>query len=875
MANEYTLVTKGLLGSLLVTEGYAKFIIGTSSKEVLDAEMTVTTAEDYVTGDKADLERGTYLPLTGIWSQSSDITGWVFDRRRVEDRNKNATVHKTFLGGHRHGLKDGTKLEHWQSGTISGLKYYDIAHYDAGDFLTWTPRVVTGAYALYFDERSLYSDYSYSENIDLGQNQLVGGSGIEINSMLLRNDAVHNTLQVSIWHRYSKDYSIYKYRNFEYVPVFTGEIDELTNERKTTETDSQFLVDNFATRKFEYTIRDNRLYLNGNHTLNIGITEPPLNLTVTSPETIEMFWEAKNNGSESGRSLFTEYFPISPTGTRVVSVAGVVLTEWIQVETLDFSGPTDKHYTVDNDLGIIQIGGYQADDLTLAQDTTESDVEIVVFIDDETMSQYPESGIIEIGTEQILYYGKTRNRFIDCVRGYNSTTPVAYTRGELVHDRKHGMGTTDKFYIAYTAVPRVDYEVTDHVLRSANKDSWLDIRPARNVLTNNILQIKSQQKHLAKVVLETDSPSLGGNLYGPVFYGTDVSRLTARALDSSDSPVEDIDLTIEILTGAGRLNGAVQSVSGLTNSLGEIYAFYNAPYSNEDMGQIVSLTEHQGPDTIMTLPDTITAGPGDIWVYQVLKHDKTLGTTGLQRTITEVEAVTPAIGEQVLELDVLLNKNYKGGFVYILGTDAVKYFRNIVDVQDGEDVNGAPVSHITLDFAITDALIIGQPIYLYEPDAKEWNPALLNGVRAILYEWTDMAIHPVTGELGAYTPLHPDQIAGKKLTFNNRNLAIPEPYNDANNLGAYSIITSSEVSLQAYGVDPTSGNIIKSNIIRLQVDLPTFLVSVDTSGALPIPYGWTLVTEEFNLGTGLGGANFLTINPVAELINQFNLTGEI
>ena len=35
------------------------------------------------------------------------------------------------------------------------------------------------------------------------------------------------------------------------------------------------------------------------------------------------------------------------------------------------------------------------------------------------------------------------------------------------------------------------------------------------------------------------------------------------------------------------------------------------------------------------------------------------------------------------------------------------------------------------------------------------------------------------------------------------------------------------------------------------------------------------ITDEFNVGSGLGGSNFITINPNASGINQFTLRGSI
>ena len=856
-----SILARGLLDLFIVTQGYGSFFEGDSNVGTLSlsVENVVSPTDKYV-------------PLTGLHSTEKDITGWIFDRRRVEDWDSVRTRYNSFLGGHTSGLRDGTVSDHWQSGITSSIDYFDLANYRIGDFRTWTPRVVTGSYALHWDERNLYSDYSYSENVDINQN--VGG----LNVVTLRDDALHHTIQAAIWER-RDNFQIFKAKEYVYVDEFTGEIDTVTDTRKATEdSEGNFLVDNFSSRKREFTIRSEKAWFNADHQINVGYTNPALSLAQTLSTALVDLWEDKGEGRGSGRDLFTKYFPVQVDSVRVISESNSSANEWTEVETLNFSEPTDRHYVVDYDLGIITVGGYQAPDLVVREDVLADDVEIPVFIDDEAMEQYPEQGVITIGTEEILYYSKTRNAFIDCVRGYNSTTSLPQSQGAIVKDRQHGLGSTDTFYVSYLAVPRVDYEVTDYNKRSANKASWLDVRPARNATTTNVLQILSSQLNLAEIVLETDSPLIGGNIHGPVFYGTDISRLTARGLDAAGNPVDGIPLTIEILAGVGALNGAGTSYRSISNTLGEIYAFYNAPYTSSTIESIVSQTTHDGADTLMTVPNLQTSVDlEDVWVYQILKHDKTLGSVGLKREVT-AEDLTVSIphGNSSLTIDGLVNKeDYTGGWLYITGTDGVRRYRRILTMWEDTDGSGRPVSVVGLSSVMPAGTSVGQPVWLFKSDEKEWNPVIKNGSRVILYEFSTSALHPITGVTGAFAPIHPDSISGNTLRFNGRNLPIPDANDVENNVGAYSVIAPSEVSLQAYGIDPASGRIVRSNTIRLELNLPNFLTGVDSSGVLPIPYGWTLVTEESNIGAGLGGANFITVNPNADGINQFSLTGII
>ena len=57
-----------------------------------------------------------------------------------------------------------------------------------------------------------------------------------------------------------------------------------------------------------------------------------------------------------------------------------------------------------------------------------------------------------------------------------------------------------------------------------------------------------------------------------------------------------------------------------------------------------------------------------------------------------------------------------------------------------------------------------------------------------------------------------------------------------------------------------TGRIIKSDTIKLGLVLPAYLDGVKDPNGACSTYGFSFVTEDFNVGAGLGGANFITIN---------------
>ena len=854
-----SIIVSGLLGSFLVTMGYgAEPSVCAYAFIELDIENNV-------------LPTNKYIPLTGVHAVEEEIEGWQWDRRLLSHNRNARTRYDTYLGGHSIGLKDGTQQTDWQSGSISGTKYNGIVRFKDGEFRTWTPQVGTGAYSIYHDSRPLFSDYSTSQNFDINNN----ANGVNV--LTMNSESVHSTAHVALYERDSL-LRIFKKYDFKYVSAFTGEISGVAR-LATVDGGGSIIYANLAGRKQEFLISGDDVILNGDWSIEVGnLVLSPTILTLGSiPECAVDLLECKGEGTASGRRIYTDLFPLQPLSVSVfVDDGAATLSQYTETTSLDFSLPTDTHFSVDSDLGIITMGGFQAPDLVLKTALVVTDDEVICYEADDTFAQYPEQGVIVVGTEEILYLEKRRNSVADLIRGYNATVAVVASPGDTVADRRHGLGTADTVYLAYTAVPRIDYEVTNYALRSANKGPWLDIRPGANVDTNNILQILSAEIDLAEIVLTTDSELIGGNLYGPVFYGTDVSRLTATGYDSRGNPVDNVTLSIEIVSGAGALNGGLSVFTDVSNTRGEIYAFYNSPYNKDSIETLVSSVSYSGGDTIFDVgPNLNTSLVEDIWVFQVLKHDKTLGTVGLERVIEDVAVEVPPIGLSSIRIDGLVGEEYQNGFAYFVGTDSVRYFRRIKGIFPDVDGSGRPVSRLYLEENTSIALATGQPVFLFEADATEFNSAALNGVRNILYEFNNAVTHPITGALGAWSPVHPDSISGSTLTFTGRTLATPDSGDDTENLAAYVVIAPTEVSVQAYGTDPITGRVIRSNTIRLTLQLPNFLIGVDTSGALPIPYGWTLVTESFNTGAGVGGANFLTVNPAASGINQFTITGQI
>lgn len=811
--------------------------------------------------------------LVGIFSEEAVTKGWVYDRRLLMDLSNNASQYLTTIGGHSSGLLDGFVQEDWASGVMDGLEFDKILRLQKDNVTLWVPRYKTGAFSIFQDNRRLYSDFSHMSTLSTDPRW-------ELSYVELDHDCRLNSISVAVYKRQSNGL-IFAERVFNYASVFTGDL--VDGVRLSTElglynsdgdgfysvtdenTETGFDVNSFSTRHNEHTIRGWNLYLNGAYEYLVGIGN--------SLEDIEATWES--HSPVAGGHMFLKYLNVKNVSVMVNTSTGLV--ELPLLSSLDYIDDTTMGFSVDTDIGVIHVAGAGADSVSLSEAISSFVVSIPCDVDSSFLA-LPERGIVQIDNELIAYQSKGLRSLEDCVRGMQGTEADSHAVGSIVAFQTRGLFVTGEYWVKYVAVPRVDYEITNYDLRTANKTDWLNVHPFANMKSNKIIQIVSSTVNLSDIVLTTDEEVIGGTLYGPVFFGTDVGHLVATAYDASGSPVEDIELTLEKIYGPGTINSSGNSFISETNSSGEIYGYYNAPYEEAEVTLDVSDLQYDGSDTLVTVPRLPTGlSVSDVFIYQVLKHDPVLGTVGKKvKTVAGGSAVEPW-GVGYLDCRCENTEDFNGGSLQI-SYSGVRYSFNIRKSL----VVSAPGTESTLRFYLesfasflVDAVFIESTVWLYQADAEVWDQALKRGAQVILYEWSENYTHPKTNVPGAYGPVHPNEISGTTLRFKNRLLPMPEPTDDTSNLGGYVIVSSAEAQFVAYGRDPYSGSIITSNKLRFRVSLPNTLTGVDVSGALPVPYGFTFITDDFNIGAGLGGSNFLTVNPSASGINQFTLRGSI
>lgn len=793
--------------------------------------------------------------LTGVFSEKN-IDSWKWDKRSIESKQIKSTYHDYNIGGFKYNLDEGVSALDWRNQVLSNISFLTVENVKQKDFDIWMPLYSNGTYSMFGKSMNLYSSYSFT-----------GVASEETEGFIheLHENAQIDTIDLSIYQRNSY-YCKLPYKSWSY---------------------------NDTSKKRNYTILDNKIVTSSKDRVSIG-----LDLTVADKvSVIEESFENKEASSSLGRIIFSNFFPIKEGSLKVFAIKGESLIELKEVENLSFEDDTNYIYDVDYELGIIKSGGIKHVELLL-KDSIDQEVTEIQLSSIENLMSYPDSGIIKIQDELIFYNNKSRTAIYNCIRGYSGTTAEAHEKGVSLSHIQNGktIGEDYNIYIGYDTLPRVQYEISNKSIRKSNKNMFVDLHPFVNLRENGIIQISNVERHVSKLSLEINAKKLGGILYGPGYFGIDYKQLTATAYDSLGNTVEDVEITIKILNnGNGFFNSNTKVFKDISNQEGQIHTFYNAPYNWEDISKDVYRTYHSGDETIMEIEEIPAGslGPEQIQLYEVLKHDPTFGYNGLGLEVishgngyNHVNG-TPGSTNAYLELNSAVLSSvdsFEGAKCVIQFDDDGILTRTIEKAIDAKDLASDERRMILiLDKQVALFNIPNKQIkkaWVYErktvdepnqPNSLEWNTFHKIGALKVVYHWNDNVTHPITRDTGAYYPLRPLMpLQAKELTFDGK-LKIPDPFNREEMLGGYIVVCSSTVEFQAFCKDPLTNRTIVSNIVALRLDLPKYLNGVSFDEALPVPYGFGIVSDELEVGTGLGGANFISINPLAENINTLKI----
>lgn len=742
------------------------------------------------------------LPVVGV---ENNLDGIKWDISILPSLFLDKSRHNNYLNVLDCSEKEGSKLSDFKSGKVTNLEVININNY--------YPVVSTGTFSAFHELKNLYSDYSISETIDpsnLNEDNYVYCD--------LNQDFIEDTITI-------KKYKLLEDKFYQSVISY----------RKVDDFDS--------INDYQFKIENNRVILNTSPRAKHGKNVYPVNFN-----NVRNYCVKAGNGNGTAKDFFLSYAPISSEMiVAYVLYANGTIERWYIVDNLDSSLRTDTHLTVNSDLGVISCGGTIWDNLVLLNTISESDTELT-FYTIQDIENYPQNGILNINNEQIKFTGRTYNTFLNCERGYNSTVAATHEAYSVIEIEPNGFAISEfaELYLSYQSTAKLEYEITDTDYRTTN----ISVKPSENIESSQILEIIPKVIDLDRLILSAEEDVIFGNKYGPISFGTDTVRCEVQALNSFDNSVPNIKVTLEILNDEiGLINGDATSAIQITDNNGKCYYYYNAPVDISDYAQKYSKISVSGGSTTFNFSNLDTATEiEEISLFQILKHDPCFGTNGIKTNISSYsEDTTFSDSAGYIVVDQYIEDIYKNGTVYIVDNSNYIYTRRVTHIVGNK---------IYLSLSVNSSLL--NYCYILSENDLVWDAARLNGVYVVLYNWNSQAEHPVTGVSGAYSPITPDSISGTEITY-NLSLPEPEPLNIDSNLGGYMLVAPITVYLRAKATDPYSGNIIYSNTISFKVVLPDYLTGVDNTN-LPIPKGFNFIVDENNIGNGLGGSNFISIN---------------
>jgi len=204
-------------------------------------------------------------------------------------------------------------------------------------------------------------------------------------------------------------------------------------------------------------------------------------------------------------------------------------------------------------------------------------------------------------------------------------------------------------YIAYKAVPRVEYEEFGYGDEVVALDA--NVNPLTQSLNRGFVTLARSELDIASIVLSTTKPSYrgSGNTFGPVYVGSDYAAITAEVRSSSGEVVPNAEVSFSIITSPpfGGIGGSSREIQKRTGFDGKAHSFYVPPVSADSMGFYV--TSIGGGNTLSLSGDANLTDVSEIYTYHVLKDDPWKGKVGADTSIGEVAwEADPPNGRKVI-----------------------------------------------------------------------------------------------------------------------------------------------------------------------------------------------------------------------------------
>lgn len=750
-----------------------------------------------------------FYPLTGEYA---GIKGWVWNKTIPQNYNSRYERIENSTGGYSYNLEEGSIETDWQGSILTGMELSSVkTHLVGATRETWVPEIEKGSYSIFNFESAL-----------LGSGQL--SKILETDSIVLEEDLLENSVKITLFKRDNLYNNIPFYR---YVNTDLG-LENLS-----------FKTDN------------NIITVNEVKTIFVGSER-------IDKDTIECHYENKGFGNDAREIIYSKYFPI--TNVKVVTVDNRGNVEvFTEVETFRGEEAASKIYKVDKECGRVIFPRKVTDKVFYLKKDLGDTLEFF-----EPLKDFPEEGKLVFNGTEFLYKAKSKYKvFLEDVE-----RAASLDEGASLKLAQEGSFLEEKtIYLSYLATPRVDYEVKETTFSSN-----INLKPYSTITSNGILQLGVDEKNLKKIQLYSDKRRIVDNIFGEIFFGTDSSRLTAELTNGNGRPVEDI--AVEFYTVEGTFGNGAKKEIDVSNLEGKAFTFYKHDYEEATIGTILN-PRQINLNSYFEIDDL---SPGltidDITLFQVLKVDPFKGSLGYKVnidsfSIEDEELLLTISDDYILEneeynsmyepkygLGNVVNEDLCLNFQYNYGL-AILYFDN-GRVSVKTTINYIEENKISLNAVnlLTEYSLYGSPSAIRIFKRGELEFSLEEAVTT--NKTFDRLIYNYDFNEEVYKKLKPTHIEGNRVYYDR---VLPLGGRSENNiLAGYKLFYPKLVDVYAEAVNPATGQRLRSNLIKLKVALPPYLSSDD---------GFKFLEEDNEEGSGLGGTNFLSINP--EINNRLNV----
>jgi hypothetical protein len=594
----------------------------------------------------------------------------------------------------------------------------------------------------------------------------------------------------------------------------------------------------------------------------------------------------------------------------------------VELELTDSFFPESGDYlaNVNRITGLIRLGGIRGQSVyTLGGQSYPVGPEGNYFIEVDDADKLPTSGHLEYLDTIISYRSKLGNKLIGC---YCDSSLEVEPLSELKPSESGlVLPLGSMLYASYTAVPMIRFQ-TEEGAKEVRRVSSNNLAPYqledqasivvldRSIKNVSLMEIESL--NTGKTRLET-----GEIAYGPVYPNESIVVFKGQALSRNRYPVSNVKGKAKV-SGTGSINYSKET-EFITNDEGCFYFEYIAGNNRTDFKEMVSYRyEAEGDVTYLKFEGgnySVISGQLDlISLYAVTKEDMSQGGRGhlfdldspsiplrlsdpayvtgkpfkdafIASINIEQEDLTIFDGGTIEFLDSLgntLNKNrihsivrnrtlmtgfreQDGSFIIrtespitLLAVESFTMFYKEAKKYTGRKGQGKKTVLRTLVRSVDEAYPNNSPLYTpWIPDdtskdlsTSEWLHPTSKDSESDPYSYTFKPVTPI-GYIGDNTFVFAGQ------------LPVPEKSNIRNILGGYGLFVESLDSILVSIEDLTCpGNTINQTILIANQTSPVDNGTIEVRFRTYVPYGFRLVSDNFDGAATLDTATYLTINDV-------------